>query len=284
VVLEIVSPAEAHASPARVPGSLRVWRPDYQQPLTATQRLDGLLPHAADFQELMRRLGVDDGTEVVVLSRKYDETRLWWLLTVYGKRHVYVLDGGYDAYVGAGLPMAMAEPPPCARGTWTAAPLEASMVATRAQTLAARKVASAASAASSAASAGRGTSTSGGGVRLWDVRSVGEYAGTLTLPGAARPGRIAWATARVDWDLFRRDDGRWRDPLEIRILAAETLGGATPDDAGPAHIFYCQSAVRTTQLIFGLARAGWPLERLKNYDGSWVEWSHLAPADEIATG
>ena len=42
--------------------------------------------------------------------------------------------------------------------------------------------------------------------------------------------------------------------------------------------------MRTTQLIFGLARAGWPLERLKNYDGSWVEWSHLALADEIATG
>ena len=42
--------------------------------------------------------------------------------------------------------------------------------------------------------------------------------------------------------------------------------------------------VRTTQLIFGLARAGWPLERLKNYDGSWVEWSHLALAEEIATG
>ena len=42
--------------------------------------------------------------------------------------------------------------------------------------------------------------------------------------------------------------------------------------------------VRTTQLIFGLARAGWPLAQLKNYDGSWVEWSHLALAEEIATG
>ena len=45
--------------------------------------------------------------------------------------------------------------------------------------------------------------------------------------------------------------------------------------------FYCQSAVRTTQLIFGLHRAGWPLETLRNYDGSWVEWSHLAKDDDI---
>ena len=73
MVLEVVSPAEARAAPARVPGSLRVWRPDYEQPRTAAQPLDGLLPSAAAFQELMRRLGVDEATEVVILSRKYDE-------------------------------------------------------------------------------------------------------------------------------------------------------------------------------------------------------------------
>jgi 3-mercaptopyruvate sulfurtransferase SseA len=45
-----------------------------------------------------------------------------------------------------------------------------------------------------------------------------------------------------------------------------------PSD-GEEHVFYCQSGVRTTQLIFGMHRAGWPLRALKNYDGSWVEWS-----------
>ena len=47
------------------------------------------------------------------------------------------------------------------------------------------------------------------------------------------------------------------------------------------HVFYCQSGVRTTQLTFGLCLAGWPLERLKNYDGSWVEWSAVADNSEI---
>ena len=90
-------------------------------------------------------------TQVVVLSRKYDETRLWWLLTAHGKRHVYILDGGYGAYVGAGLPTTLEEPTPCTRGTWTATPLDESMLATREQTLASRDLRD--------------------GVRLWDVRT-----------------------------------------------------------------------------------------------------------------
>ena len=57
-------------------------------------------------------------------------------------------------------------------------------------------------------------------------------------------------------------------------------GQPEPSDEA-VNTFYCQSAVRTTQLIFGLHRAGWPLETLRNYDGSWVEWSHLAKDDDI---
>ena len=50
------------------------------------------------------------------------------------------------------------------------------------------------------------------------------------------------------------------------------------------HTFYCQSGVRTTQLIFGLTLAGWQSAQLRNYDGSWVEWSHLADDSEICVG
>uniref|UniRef100_A0A7S3B532 Rhodanese domain-containing protein n=1 Tax=Haptolina ericina TaxID=156174 RepID=A0A7S3B532_9EUKA len=100
------------------------------------------------------------------------------------------------------------------------------------------------------------------------------------LPGAAQAGRIPWASARLEWSCFRQADGRWRDPEEIREIAAELMGAAPGDGGGP-HYFYCQSGVRTTQLIFGLALADWPLRELLNYDGSWVEWSHQATADEV---
>ena len=80
--------------------------------------------------------------------------------------------------------------------------------------------------------------------------------------------------------MFKRADGTWLSPEGIRAVACRELG-ATPADGGGAHVFYCQSAVRTTQLIFGMCRAGWPLESLKNYDGSWVEWSHVATDSEV---
>jgi thiosulfate/3-mercaptopyruvate sulfurtransferase len=37
--------------------------------------------------------------------------------------------------------------------------------------------------------------------------------------------------------------------------------------------FYCQSGVRSTQALFALYLSGWPLEKLHNYDSSWIGWS-----------
>ena len=116
-------------------------------------------------------------SDVVILSRRYDETRLWWLFIAFGKRSVYVLDGGYDGYMaGAMRPTTLATPPPRPRGTWQPTPqLDATLLATRADVLRLRGNQEA---------------------RLWDVRLPGEYDGTLTMKGAARPGRVPWASAR----------------------------------------------------------------------------------------
>ena len=253
VIIEVVSPDEERESPARIPRSVRVWRPDYQLPMSATQPLDGLAPTAEAFEALAQRLGINDDSEVVILCRKYDSARLWWLFVAFGKRSVWLLDGGYKAWTAAGLPTTVQPPPARPRGTWKAQPLDRRMLATRADV---RRL--------------RGTA------RLWDVRTAGEYSGQVTLKGAMRPGRIPWEDGRLEWNAFRDDDGgRWHCADEIRQRAQKLLCGAAPDD-WMQHVFYCQSGVRTTQLIFGLCLAGWPLERLKNYDGSWVEWSAAA--------
>ena len=196
---------------------------------------------------------------VVLIDRKYDATRLWWLFLVHGK-HAAVLDGGLDAWLREGFPTELGAPAPRPPGNWRARRACGSLVATADDVRALR-----------AAKA----------PRLWDVRSPAEFSGATVLRGAARGGRIAWASARVDWDAFRREDGTWLEVADIRERASALLG-ATPSD-GATHTFYCQSAVRTTQLIFGLALAGWDVERLRNYDGSWVEWSHVAGDGEIQT-
>ena len=69
------------------------------------------------------------------------------------------------------------------------------------------------------------------------------------------------------------------DDEGTQIIERTQLDDAAPADG--AHTFYCQSGVRTTQLIFGMSLAGWDVRDLKNYDGSRVEWSHVASDEEI---
>jgi thiosulfate/3-mercaptopyruvate sulfurtransferase len=72
------------------------------------------LPEVAVFQAAMRAAGVTQDGPVVV----YDEAdstiaaRGWWMLRYYGHDNVRVLDGGYQAWVSAGLPVTTAEPAP----------------------------------------------------------------------------------------------------------------------------------------------------------------------------
>lgn len=69
------------------------------------------LPDAARFEAAMRRVGVSTGRPVVV----YDDwgslaaARAWWLLRYHGHAHVRVLDGGWSAWLAAGLPTEVGE-------------------------------------------------------------------------------------------------------------------------------------------------------------------------------
>lgn len=267
IVIEVVPTGHVGAVPP-IPGSQRVWRPDYQLPISSSQPLDGLAPTAESFEAFAQRLGVNEDSEVILISERYDDTRLWWLFVAFGKRSVYILDGGFTEWERrvAARPLASLEKTKGtvkhARGTWKAQPFNTQLLATRPSVSRLRTAAK---------------------PRLWDVRTKEEYEGSVILPGAARAGRIPWATRRVEWNMFRREDGTWLPPHEIRETARRELDASRDDreDQNFTHVFYCQSGVRTTQLIFGLSLAGWPLDRLKNYDGSWIEWSHVAHDDDI---
>src|SRR3984957_29455 len=82
------------------------------------------LPDAGTFQAAMRRAGISDDRPVVA----YDENdstaaaRAWWLLRYFGHQQVQVLDGGYQAWLAADLPIETGPAAAPGAGTFTARP------------------------------------------------------------------------------------------------------------------------------------------------------------------
>lgn len=71
------------------------------------------LPDADAFSEKMRRCGVNPQSTIIVYddSRMAYAARAWWLLRYFGHRQVFILDGGYNAWITAGGAQDRREPP-----------------------------------------------------------------------------------------------------------------------------------------------------------------------------
>ncbi len=84
------------------------------------------------------------------------------------------------------------------------------------------------------------------------------------MPGGS-PG-----SAHSDWALFKKKENQaeWLSAFEVTALL-QRLGY----DRSREQYFYCQSGVRSTQALFALYLSGWPMDKLHNYDSSWIGWS-----------
>lgn len=195
------------------------------------------------FAAAMERIGVGDETAVVVVDDTggHLATRLWWALHYYGHDEVAVLDGGFARWIELGLPVTT-ERPVIPTVTFTPRP--------RPELLAAAE-----DVHGLIASRER---------QILDARDPDTYAGAIQR--GSRGGHIPGAVNLPAASLMR-EDGRWRDPEEIR--SAASAAGVALDAPVTA---YCNGGVTATQLLFGLHRAGMPLKALANYDGSWNEW------------
>lgn len=235
--------------PGHIPGAQQVDRPAYAAPPETQSGVDGNILDAAEFTRLARSLGIDRGSTVVIYEDKFDATRLWWAFTYYGKRNVRILDGGIQAWKAAGFPVDILPPAPGTKaGNFIAAIAHPGLRVDTPDIVALRD---------------RPTA------QLWDNRSLKEFTGGEQKKGAYRSGRIP-GSRHSEWVLFKKKENRaeWVAAAEMKPLLRK-LGYDRKKD----QYFYCQSGVRSTQGLFALYLAGWPLEKLHNYDSSWIGWS-----------
>lgn len=198
----------------------------------------------AAFEQAMGRLGISNRTRVIL----YDDrggllaARVWWMLNAYGHSNVALVNGGSVAWTAESRPMVTTRPSVTA--------------ATFAATLQPRWLATV-----DDVRAGIGKS----GTRILDARTVAEMDGSDARL-SSRGGVIASADA-VYWEDLLDPVAKTFKPAD-QLRAIYEAHGVMPTDEV---IAYCWVGHRSAVDLFALHLIGY--DRLRNYLGSWEEWS-----------
>ena len=165
--------------------------------------------------------------------------RAFWLLEYFEHSDVRVLDGGFQAWVRAGLPVTAAAEAPSSTD-WTGE-RHADRVATWQDV--------------------RDRLADPEAV-IVDTRTDGEYYGTTVRArrGGAIPGAV-----HIEWTKNLTAQGTFKPAAELRKMYE--AAGVTPEREV---ITYCQGGYRAAHTYLALRLLGYP--RVRPYLGSWKEW------------
>ena len=240
VILHVDRGRAAYDS-AHVPGARFV---EYTAFTETRNGLSTELPPVDHLVRLVEELGVSNDTRVIVYGNTLQAARFWFTMDFLGHgEQTSLLDGGLDAWRGAGHPVSTEPGTPPRRGVFHARPNPAVVV--DADWVAAR--------------------LNSPSVVLLDARSAEEYRGEREeeLP---RRGHIAGAR-NLDWTtLF--EGGRLKP---VNQLHEQFLSRGASD--GVELVTYCRVGTRAAMLYFISRYLGYAT---RLYDGSMVEWSARA--------
>lgn len=217
---------------------------DLSAPVVPGQTGRHPLPSAENLVQRLRDWGVNNDSQIVL----YDDgpgafaARAWWLLSWLGKRDgVYLLDGGLNAWLAAGLPLQQELPRPD-RGNFQGAPDGSLVIAAKdlQQRLADPEL------------------------TLLDARGLPRFRGEVE-PIDPVAGHIPGAQCAPFIDNLG-DDGRFLPAEALRRRFASLIGNRSQEQL----VCYCGSGVTACHNLFALCLAGYPLARL--YAGSWSDW------------
>ncbi|HUJ24709.1 MAG TPA: sulfurtransferase [Myxococcales bacterium] len=235
-----------------VPGAVFV---DLEHELTGVGPGRHPWPADEDFAKALSRIGVGPRTPVVVYDARDGSTaaRLWFMLRAYGHAQAALLDGGYQAWVAAGLPVSTEEP------RIAPSPLQ-KLVLDKSRIVDAGQV------------------QARGATPLLDARAPERYRGE-TEPVDKKAGHIP-GSINAPYAKNLDPQGRFLAPPLLRKLYESYKLHGSHDSPGGV-ITSCGSGVTACHDIFAMELAGLPPARL--YVGSWSGWIE-DPSRPIATG
>lgn len=238
--------AKAEFAAAHIPGAVHF---DIDDISDTANPLPHMLPPAEKFASKVRKLGLGDGSRIVVYDGMglFSAGRVWWMFRVFGHRDVAILDGGFRAWQAEGRPVESGPPRPRERH-FTA----------RVNTLLVRDLDQ------------MRANLASGREQMVDARAPGRFTGAEPEP---RPGlRGGHIPGSVNLPF-----GAMTDPATGKLLPADALAArfraAGIDPARPV-VATCGSGVSACALAFGLHLIG--ARDVAVYDGSWSEWGARA--------
>jgi thiosulfate/3-mercaptopyruvate sulfurtransferase len=219
----------------------------------ATAKVKFLIPELADFEKLVRSIGVNAGKPIVLVplglevSDVDEALRVLWSFKVYGEQNIAVLDGGLAGWLADGKPVTVARASKPA-GNWSGKAPNSALVATGDEVAEASKT---------------------GKTALIDARPAPQFFGITKSPSISAAGHVAGARNFSPDILTRSANGA------LYFLGKATYEALLKqigiDPAAPT-ITYCNTGHLASGAWF-MAHEIVGNKNVKLYDGSMHYWT-----------
>jgi len=232
-----------------IAGALSMWRNQIED---ASYAYGGMMASKEQMEVLLSGLGVRNSDTIVVYDDRgsCDAARLWWILANYDFNSVKIVNGGLDAWkeIEGAMSTDNTEIIPSSFSL----PEQSSLryLSTKEEML--------------------GWIAEKNSPVILDTRTEDEFSGKRQKKGAQAGGRIP-KSIWIDWaECVDYGEAKKFKPYEALVEIYKDF--EVNDEQGI--IAYCHSGVRSAHTTFVLTQLlGY--KNVRNYDGSWTEWSML---------
>lgn len=230
-----------------IPGAIQIYRPDFQSTAHAYK---GMMPAKSELAAKLSEKGISPGDTLILYDNdgNVNAARLWWLLHQFGHEQAVLLHGGYRLWTNRQLPIDTLTPTIQPKAYLFANEEKPTLHISKEEVLAAMDDPN---------------------YLIVDTRSWEEYSGQQQKAGASRPGHIP-GSIWCDYIYTLNYDGDYTFRSVAELAQLFTEKGITKDKT---IITYCHTGVRSALTLYVLQELlHYP--DVRNYDGSWVEWSY----------
>ncbi|UAM96851.1 sulfurtransferase [Polaribacter litorisediminis] len=231
-----------------IEGALQMWRTDIED---TTYSYSGMMASPKQIESLFGNLGINSTDTIIIYDDNglCEASRLWWILQNYNFKNVKMLHGGIESWKKIDGKVTK-KTPEIKKSIFKlfGEPKMQYYISKEEMLKALDK-----------------------NVVLLDTRTFDEFSGNQQKKGAAKSGRIP-NSIHVDWAEAIHYNGDYRlKPIKILENFYHKKLNISKNDS---IILYCHSGVRSAHTTFVLTQLlGY--KNVKNYDGSWTEWSHF---------